>query len=413
MTLVLSSPLFAYLELTPVCNNRCSGCGNVFERGEAPPLSAGEWRTILGKLAPHILRLRLTGGEPTLHPEFAKIVALVRDLELSFALFTNARWRDPEKVLRLLRDASNFAGMLVSLHGPDAASHEAFTGVVGSFAEAVANIRSATGARLPVSTSTVITKHNHDRIAEIIRLSQNLGAAHAVFSRYLSPDGDGLSPDAEQLRIAMHAVDHARQQGLAVRFSVCIPQCFHPSSSTGCLAGIAYLTVDPFGNVRPCNHAPLIVGNLLEQSLEEVWHSAGMQRWREMTPETCIHCAALPRCHGGCRAAMLMRDLDHDPLMQEPILEAEDPVQLSFPADAYPRFDGLLRPEPFGYVAVRGNRVVPLSHAARSVLLACDGYTTMRQLGVLFGQGALDFLGALYRSGLVELHEFSGMIPKG
>lgn len=401
--LVLSSPLFAYLELTPACNNRCPGCGNVFERADKAPLSAAQWQQVLAKLCPHILRVRLTGGEPTLHPEFEDIVRRVSDLNLPFALFSNARWLHPEKMLQTLSGGSQFLGMLVSLHGPDAGSHEAFTNVPGSFAETVANIRRAAETGFSVSTSTIITNLNYNRITEVIRLSQRLGAAHAVFNRYLSAQEDRLTPDEEQLRIAINAIEEARQQGAAVRFSVCIPQCFQRSASTGCLAGIAYLTIDPWGSVRPCNHAPLIVGNLLEQSLEEVWHSAGMQRWRAMAPQACTHCTLFPRCHGGCRALMLIRGLDQDPLMRDPILEPEQPIELCLPAKACPHFGGLLLPEPFGYAAVRGNRVVPVSHAAHAVLSACDGHTSLQQIKARFGQEGLDFIGALYRSGLIEL----------
>ncbi|MBC7251971.1 MAG: SPASM domain-containing protein, partial [Anaerolineae bacterium] len=157
--------------------------------------------------------------------------------------------------------------------------------------------------------------------------------------------------------------------------------------------------------VRPCNHAPLICGNLLEQSIEEIWHGEAMNRWRGMVAEQCWHCLELSRCHGGCRAMAMIQGVEKDPLMREPILEKEPepPEELTLYEGARPLGCYALRAEDFGYVLVRGNRIVPVSAAAKPVLDACDGTMTLLQLRERFGQRALDFVGALIKKGLIEL----------
>ena len=319
-------PIFCYVELTSACNNHCPGCGNVFaDDRTSPPLSPAEWQVILTKLHPYIYRLKLTGGEPTMHPEFEAIIGIIQKLDIPFALFTNARWHTPARLVALLRDTPLCKGLLVSLHGATATSHDAFTSVPGSFYETHANIRQAIAAGLSVTTSTVITKHNWQEIGAIVALSQELGAHHAVFNRYLGPPLPEIGPSQEQLRHAIQTVEHISQgrtngQQSKVKFGNCIPQCFYPSSSTGCLAGIAYCTIDPWGNVRPCNHAPLICGNLLEQSLEEIWNSEAMEHWRGLIPSQCKHCLELPKCHGGCQALAMLLGMDKDPLIGRPVL---------------------------------------------------------------------------------------------
>jgi radical SAM protein with 4Fe4S-binding SPASM domain len=380
---VLSAPILYSLELTSTCNNRCIGCGNVFADNRTPqPLSAARWREILVSLRPHIHRLKLTGGEPTLHPEFDTVVATLQEFDISFALFTNARWRDPARLVAFLQTAPQCRGMLVSLHGSASASHDAFTGMPGSFDETCANICHAVAAGLNVTTSTVITSHNWHEVGDIVCLSQELGANHAVFNRYLGKSLPQIEPTEDQLHQAVEAIDNLRSQGDRVKFGNCVPQCFHPSSSTGCLAGVAYCTVDPWGNVRPCNHAPLICGNLLEQSIEEIWYGAAMNRWREMIPEQCLYCLKLPRCHGGCRAVAMIQGLETDPLMRNSVLERElePPEALILYEGAIPVGRYGLRAQDFGYVLVRGNRIVPVAAAAKSVLDACDGCTTLRQI---------------------------------
>ena len=405
---VLSGPYTVYVELTAACNNRCPGCSNVFaaERSSAP-LDAAIWEEVLTKLQPGVRRLKITGGEPTLHPQFEAIVGHLAAMEMPFVLFTNARWQDAARLTGLLRSTPQCRGLLVSLHGATAASHEAYTGVRGSYEETLANIGRATRAELGVTTSTVITGHNWAEIADIVRLSRRLGAHHAVFNRYLGAPHPALEPTPWQLRTAIEAIERhvlcSAEGDHSVKFGNCIPQCFATSSATGCLAGVAYCTVDPWGNVRPCNHALMVVGNLVEQGVDEVWHSEGLARWREMIPAQCRSCQALPRCHGGCRAVAVM--LGKDPLMRSPLLDqAPAPLTelyLYEGAHPVPRFVSWA--EPFGLALARENRLVPVAAEAQPVLDACDGTLTLQQVEERFGQGGLDLVGLLCREGLMGL----------
>lgn len=402
----LSFPIFYSLELTPACNNLCPGCGNVFANDRTPrPLASAEWETVLAKLKPHASRLKITGGEPTLHPEFETIVESIRKLDIPFTLFTNARWPEPQRLLTFFENMPQFGGFLISLHGATSYAHEAFTGVPGSFKETVTNIRQAVTAGLSVTTSTVITKQNYNRVNQIVALSKELSANHAVFNRYLGQRLPDIEPTNEELKEAIQAIERLHAAGYPIKFGNCIPQCFYPSSSTGCLAGVAYCTVDPWGNVRPCNHASLTCGNLLEQSLEEVWNSSEMERWRGMIPAQCVECAALSQCHGGCRAMMMELGLEKDPLADRPVVEpaASSAEELVLYEGAYPLGHYSMRSEPFGYVLVRGDRVVPIMAEAWEVLEALDGQSTLRQIKARFGEIGLAFVGALYAKGMVEL----------
>jgi len=405
---VLSTPVLYSLELTPVCNNRCRGCSNVFaEAREAhtvpPPLGAAEWGIILDRIAPHAEQLKLTGGEPTLHPKFESIVRRASSLGLNFSLFTNARWLNPERLVRFLVDIPQCVGLLVSLHGPTAPVHEAFTGVPGSFEEAVANVRLATSAGLLVATSIVVTRQNHDRIAETVALAADLGADHAVVSRYLGELLPGLEPTAEELLTAICTTEELRSSGARVRYGDCIPQCFTENSSTGCLAGVAYCAVDPWGSLRPCNHSPTVAGSLLHQPIETLWHSAAMERWRDLIPAACHTCAEFSRCHGGCRALAELRPERRDPLVGAPLIQARPPERVRLHEGLRPVRQYRMRREDFGYVLMRGNRVAPVPFEDKPVLDACDGRTTLRQIERCFGQHGLGLVAALYQKGLLEL----------
>ncbi len=307
-----------YLELTPVCNNACPGCSNVFpHRGARTALSAEGWERVFQRLAPYGPRLRFTGGEPTLHPEFERIVGRAQAMGFAFSVFTNARWRDPTRTARFLAGLTGLECILVSLHGVQPRSHEAFTSIAGSFAETVANIRRAVDAGVRVSTSTVVTQQNALEASEIIALSQELGAGQAVFNRYIGAPLPGLEADTGRLRATVEAVERAGHNGSAgrVKFGTPIPHCFTSNSSNGCMAGFVHVTVDPWGNVRPCPHVPMVAGNLLDESLDAILEAPTMQEWRRGYLAQCQGCERRDNCFAGCPATVYLRGSERDPLI--------------------------------------------------------------------------------------------------
>jgi radical SAM protein with 4Fe4S-binding SPASM domain len=252
-----------------------------------------------------------------MHPEFERIVSRVQALGFPSTIFSNARWQDPDRVLRFLSGVSGLEGILVSLHGAQAASHEAFTATSGSFAETVANIQRATDAGVRVVTSTVITHQNYQEVEKIVALSQELGADHAVFSRYVGRPLPGIEANEQELRVAVQAVERVGGGNGKVRFGSPVPHCFANNHSNGCMAGFVHVTIDPWGNVRPCPHVPMTAGNVLNgDGLDAILQSPVMERWRQGLLAQCGDCAEQSSCFAGCQAMALARGLKRDPLIQ-------------------------------------------------------------------------------------------------
>lgn len=404
MLRVLSAPVLYALELTPACNNRCSGCLNVFgpaahtqRDATAPPLVSEQWTTLLDILAPHVQRLKLTGGEPTLHPQFAEILQRVEQLGLESVVFTNGRWADPGSLLDLFAGARRLQGILVSLHGAHPASHDAFTGIDGSFAETAGNIKRAAGRHIPVTISTVLTSWNRDEIELLVELAECLGAPQIVFNRYLGSTASPAMLDADALVTVTQRISYLQRQGRPVKFGNCIPQCFIPNSSSGCLAGVAYCAIDPWGNLRPCTHSPLVAGNLMQQPLTEVWFSSAMTAFRASIPPDCHRCTAFRSCHGGCKALGTI-----DPLVRPGAARLSTtaaPVCLHPELHPVGRFT--VRHEEWGLVLLCDNQVVPLHAAASPMLARLDGRSSLADIERHFGAPGLALIGRLYQKGMV------------
>ena len=411
---VLSLPVAYYLELTPLCNNRCPGCGNVyaaerqvppFPGKDAAPLDGQGWQTLLARLGKHAHHLKLTGGEPTLHPDFVNIVRAVDTLQIPFTLFTNGRWPQPDVVLGLLQAVETCQGMLVSLHGPDPATHEAFSGVPGSFAETIANLRHAHWAHIYFATSIVITRYNWNQIGQTLDLALALGARHVVCNRFIgAPDAD-VAPSEAQLRHAIETVESLRRQDRPIRYGNCIPQCFAPSASRGCTAGSTFATIDPWGRMRPCNHAPWIAGDLQTQTIEQIWHGDVMRRWRDMIPAHCLSCTAFAQCHGGCRAQALLAHSSRDPLVREQAIieKAVSPIVLSLYKKLRPVGKFATNADP--KILIDNGRVMVVPAGCETLSSRLDGSLTLEQIERTYGSTAVDWIGALYQQEMVSWDE--------
>lgn len=335
------APHLVYLELTPACNNRCPGCLNEsfisdFNRRvlkphfHSPSLNLSSWQTLLSRLPATITSFVLSGGEPTLYPDFDRLVRELNARDLRFVLFTNGRWQRTDHLIDLLSILDGFRGMLVSLHGSQAVSHNSFTGVEGSFEETIRNVRAAVQMKLPVNLSTVITSENWNEMDRIVELAFEVGAEGISFNRYLhSPERSMTTnakihpPSPSQLRMAVRQVEQLRLEyadQIHVGYGPCIPQCFVESSSAGCAAGDTSLVIDPWGNLKPCLHTDLLCGNLLIEDFKTIWAGDLLREWRGLYDSSCSGCSAFDQCGGGCRAMTRAWGLGRDPLMRQPIL---------------------------------------------------------------------------------------------
>lgn len=82
-----NDPWFAEVALTGKCNFRCTYCNRFSEELDVPAFEA--W---LGGLKTPLRHIQLTGGEPTVHPQFERLVALCRKHTEVLGLSTNGSW---------------------------------------------------------------------------------------------------------------------------------------------------------------------------------------------------------------------------------------------------------------------------------------------------------------------------------
>lgn len=226
------------------------------------------------------------------------------------------------------------------------------------------------------------------------QLGQELGVQQIVFNRYVGKTEDDCAPTPTQLKQALIDIEAMRVGGANVKLSVTVPQCFHPTSATGCGAGDTFITIDPWGNIKPCNHTPMILGNLRYDSVEKIMASRQLDYWRNLPLANCHDCSALAVCGGGCRAEAMLNHSNYDSLATKPFLPEDKTDFLILPDYLHPIATQKFTKEDFNDKIEKDLR--------RILLTVLDGTVTLRDLGEEYGQTMLDLIGTMHKEGVVE-----------
>ena len=400
-------PLSYAIELSLACDNKCSACPNLSRSNNSNHLK--NWKQIFDEIAPidnrqkYAQLFRLTGGEPTLHPDFEKIIKYIDNFGIDHALFTTGRWNHigADRIIKIYSKCNNFIGFLISLHGSTEESHNSFTeSGFSSFTETCNNIKKVTDAGFTVFTSTVLTKHSINQIEDIIRLSKKLGASNAVFNRFLGV-GHPLIPNEIELKNSILKIENFQANGENCHLGECIPPCFIQNSSEGTNAGFEHCAISPDGTVRPDSMTTTVLGNLFEQNIEDIWQSKKAKEYRNTFPKKCLKCAELQRCRGGIRFYNIDFNLPNDPLIKEPIKEiVSKEIELHPDFKPIPNFK-IIKQKDY-YLLARYNWSLKISKEQLPLVKSFDGEITLSKIQEKFGNDALDFVGELYQDSYIE-----------
>jgi radical SAM protein with 4Fe4S-binding SPASM domain len=403
----IRTPLFISFEIIYDCNNYCTGCINELSFSRLRQTPHTNWKSIIDSISAAAANVRITGGEPTLHPDVADIVAYLDHKRVPFVIFSHGRIGSLRNILPALRQASHFWGFLISMHGRTAETHERFTNVKHSYRQMLEGIAAIRECRLPFFTTTVIRDEIADDIAAIVEFADGLGAQTINFNRYLGLKDGRLAATDEQLRRAIQEVERLRKEdGYPAYIGNCIPQCFeeyeYPEFQ---INGITSCAIDPEGNVR-AGHHPEIFGNVLKQSLESIWRSAPLEQYLAKTPKPCKSCIYGYTCPGGSRALANKLGLQQDPLIRGPIRRArEKPIKIPPGAMVTLNKYAHIRDEDFGCIIYDLNTMCPLNTSKETLEKLFNARQPVGKLIEQKGAEVLKLIASLYDAGLVEFAE--------
>ena len=346
-------PRLVFWESTAGCNLRCIHCRRITVADQLTPqdLTTEEAMRLVDQIAasgkPVFV---LSGGEPLFRPDIFAIARHATDAGLPVALATNGTLVDDAVAARI--KASGVKRVSISFDGQDAATHDAFRGLPGSFDAAVRGVRALRAVGLPVQINTTVAKHNEAQLEGMLQLAKDLDAI-ALHLFLLVPVGCGVQIADDQMisaqeyeRVLNWLYDTEQAEPQLQLKATCAPHYFrvmhqrraeerrqgirrempasharqvhgqgnggHPgggqgqmhAATKGCLAGTGVIFVSHRGEVFPCGYLPVEAGNIRQQDFGEIWqHSKLLQEMRDpdLLEGKCGICQFKTLC-SGCRA---------------------------------------------------------------------------------------------------------------
>ncbi|HMK36593.1 MAG TPA: SynChlorMet cassette radical SAM/SPASM protein ScmF [Desulfomonilaceae bacterium] len=325
-----------YFYLTQGCNLRCRHCWIVpkFQgTGEVcSHLKLEVFRSILDQAKPLGLQaVKLTGGEPLIHPHIHDIIDTICEEQLSLGVETNGVECTSAIAAKLAASGNPFVS--VSLDGTDAKTHEWVRGVEGCFDAALAGIRNLVDAHLKPQIIMTVMKRNSHQVEALVSLAEGIGAGSVKFN-LVQPTARGEQLHHSQETLSMPEIlELGRYVETELRSSANVPLFFsHPEAfrplgnifgndGNGCsVCGIfGILGVLGDGTYALCGIGEtvpeLAFGHAEKDRLETVWkHNPILQSIREGLPKRlkgiCGDCIMKSRCLGSCIAQNYYRDKD-------------------------------------------------------------------------------------------------------
>jgi radical SAM protein with 4Fe4S-binding SPASM domain len=304
----LRAPLVAHWAVTYRCNLHCPFCYS--ESGPQRPLGPGS--QVRGQLVERlaawgVLEVALGGGEPTVLPDFAELLAGIRAAGMVPNVTTNGTLHGGAVV----RALAEHAGVVhLSADRPDLLDAARGEGVFARLRRTAAILREA-GVRLGVNL--LLTPDNAGDVRRSLQALLDLGVQGVTFLRPKGawaaehwpgfPTADDLARLADDLRSFLEEkpplrlyVDTALRGEWAEVGLLEDPE----PEVLGCGGGQRHVAVTPEGDVYPCSHQrrpEYRLGNLLTDDLEEMWlKGAGLVGRRRYLDE--CRGVACP-CRGG------------------------------------------------------------------------------------------------------------------
>jgi radical SAM protein len=294
-------PFIAIWEVTQACDLACVHCRASAQPNRHPmELSTAEGKQLIDQIADlKVPVFVLTGGDPIKRPDLFELIGHARTMGVRVSLTPSATPLLTREMVVRLKEAG-LARLAVSMDGAGAETHDAFRGMVGSFARTLDAIRWANEIGLPVQINTTFSRRNIAEIDAIVALMESLKITlWSVF--FLVPTGRGKLNDLlnadefEQVfatiyRLsktasfdikateAQHYRRYLLQRRIAERKSgieVVVTQERTADAigraPRGLNDGKGFVFISHTGEVFPSGFMPLSAGNIRQQELAEIY----------------------------------------------------------------------------------------------------------------------------------------------
>jgi SynChlorMet cassette radical SAM/SPASM protein ScmF len=317
--------LTLYFYIAGSCNLTCKHCWinpDLKENSENGKFLKPEYiRSAIQQAKPLGLRsVKLTGGEPLLHPQFREILTIIRDEELTCPIETNGTLIDDD-MAQFLSSEKNKPFISVSIDGSNAQTHEELRGVEGSFLKTVNAVEYLVKHGIRPQVICTLNKKNIGELEEVVKMAEGLGCESVKFNlvqRIGRGDGYGerFGFTLEKALNIYQFVENTVVPSTRMRIEYDIPIAFYKikrflRGNLGKCNVFNILGILASGELSMCGIGAtvpeLVYGHTKNEDLKKVWcESAKLLRLRKNIPAEfegiCSCCIHKELCLGTCIA---------------------------------------------------------------------------------------------------------------
>ena len=345
-------PVTVVWNYTNRCNLNCLHC----HQDSSPSPSSSElttaqaFKVIENMSDAGVAILTFSGGEPLVRRDIYDAIGRADDSGMLCTIASNGTLITPEVAKRLAK--AGIRRVEIGLDGAKAETHDFLRNSRSSFEATVEGIKSCADVGFDeLAVTMTLYSRNAGELGETVELAEKLGATRFYLNR-LIPAGRGsealyldvtlkkrinaleelyskfynsvsngfgiqcyargmtyyarLSYERSEGRIftvseAFSGYENMLQKQFGLEVTKIVKR--FATHFGGCSAGLTYAGLTASGDLLPCVPAPIRLGNLLEQSLEEIWVNNELLNYirnREDLKGSCKICGYNGIC-GGCR----------------------------------------------------------------------------------------------------------------
>jgi radical SAM protein with 4Fe4S-binding SPASM domain len=262
-------PVSAIAELTYNCPLECRHC--YIDRSEVKKneeLSLLQYMDFIDQFRElGGLYLTLTGGDPFLHRDFEEIFNYARTKKIAVSIMSSGFNCDPEMIKRMA--GKGVESFQLSIYGHNSKIHDSFTGIPGSFEQAVNTLRTFKQNGVYVQAAVIVTNQNIDSFDEIITFLENEKIRY-VLNHNIFPkrNGDktvqGLNITKEQLQNCLN------KTGVPGK-----PRLFEKKDNDPvCNTARSLFSINPVGTIYPCIEIRIPAGSIKNEQLDKIWNKS-------------------------------------------------------------------------------------------------------------------------------------------
>jgi len=294
------APMLVIWEVTQACDLACVHCRASAQSERNPAeLSTEQGYRLLDEIRSFGEPLMVfTGGDPLKRPDLYDLIRY----SVKIGLRTNVT---PSATPLLTAEAiegfqaAGIARMAISLDGPDAATHDEFRGIPGTFDRAMFALRHARDIGLDTQLQTTVTRRNMGRLAEVAEIAKEVRTRmwslfFLIVTGRAAEGDDLLAPEYEQVFEFMYELSKTAPFGVktteAMHYRRYVAQRIkaeHGITENQNAKGVAWRTagvsdgkgfvfVSHTGEIFPSGFFPVSGGNVLQDSLTDVYRNSGL-----------------------------------------------------------------------------------------------------------------------------------------